>query len=79
VYRLGNRTDQYSFLQNEWDLVGKNAVYVCHNKYFEEPRGIFKFERIEDAPAIRIFRQGEEVRIFYIFRCFNYRPGVKAR
>lgn len=79
VVRLGDRRDEYSIWQGERGLPppGSSALFVCHSKYFLDPRGAFPFEACAEQPPLEILRSGVHARTFHFWVCRGFR-GASA-
>ena len=77
VFCLSSALDQFDFWQNTDELFGKNAVYVCTNRYPLLPQEGYKFDRIEGPETVITRRAGDYiVREHYIYRCYGFK-GLK--
>ncbi|MEW6007160.1 MAG: glycosyltransferase family 39 protein [bacterium] len=62
----------YHYWQKDNLLRGKNAILVCRKKGEEEKFLLF-FERIKPEPPLKIYKKSRLVRVFFIYRCYNYK------
>jgi hypothetical protein len=77
VFCLSDSIDQFDFWQDTKNLIGKNAIYVCTNRYYQPPKDGFIFERIEGPMTVVTQRAGTyKARENYIYRCFGFK-GIK--
>jgi len=77
VFCLSDSIDQFDFWQDTKNLLGKNAIYVCTNRYYQPPQDGFMFDRIEGPITIVTQRAGTyKARENYIYRCFDFK-GIK--
>jgi len=65
VFCLSDSIDQFDFWQDTKDLIGKNAIYICTNRYYLPPQDVYLFERIEGPETVVTFRNG------------TYKEGIK--
>jgi len=70
------RVTHYSFFQDEKALLGRNFIYVTNDRYFKDPKKIYKADRIFLLKTIPIFRAGKKVRTFFIYEGRNYK-GIR--
>ena len=76
VYCLNNWLDAYDFFQRPEELLGKDGIFVCDNRFDRKPEEFCLFDSIQKEKDLAIFRAGQEVRRFFIFRCYNFQ-GIK--
>jgi 4-amino-4-deoxy-L-arabinose transferase-like glycosyltransferase len=76
VYCLNNWLDAYDFFQRTDELLGKDGIFVCDNRFDRKPEEFCVFDSIQQEKDLVIFRAGQEVRRFFIFRCHNFQ-GMK--
>jgi 4-amino-4-deoxy-L-arabinose transferase-like glycosyltransferase len=77
VLCLSDSTDQFDFWQNTKDLLGRNAIYICTNRYYLPPQDAFLFERIEGPETVVTIRaEHYNARENYIYRCYGFN-GIK--
>ncbi|TDT69108.1 undecaprenyl-diphosphatase [Hypnocyclicus thermotrophus] len=76
VYSLNKKIEQFDFLQNEKNLIGKNGIFIAHSFYNDDPRGIYDFDKVKLIKTIDIKRKNKVYRTFYIYKCYNYK-GLK--
>lgn len=77
VFCLSNSIDQFDFWQDTKDLLGRNAIYICTNRYFVPVQDRYDFEEIEGPETVVTMRAGTyKVRESYIFRCYGFK-GIK--
>jgi 4-amino-4-deoxy-L-arabinose transferase-like glycosyltransferase len=76
VFCLNNWLDAYDFFQKEEDILGKDGIFVCDNRFDRKPEEFCLFDSIQKEKDLAIFRAGQEVRRFFIFRCYNFQ-GIK--
>ncbi len=77
VFCLSPSIDQFDFWQETKDLIGRNAIYICTNRYYLPPQDGFMFERIEGPETVVTLRAGTyKVRESYIYRCYGFK-GLK--
>lgn len=77
VFCLSDSIDQFDFWQDTKNLIGKNAIYVCTNRYYLSPQDGFMFERIEGPKTVVTLRAGTyKARENYIYKCFGFK-GIK--
>jgi 4-amino-4-deoxy-L-arabinose transferase-like glycosyltransferase len=76
VYSLNNWLDAYDFLQNGQNLLEKDGIFVCDNRFDRKPDELYNFDSFHRENDLVIYRAGREARRFYIFRCYNFR-GIK--
>lgn len=77
VFCLSDSIDQFDFWQDTKNLIGKNAIYVCTNRYYLPPQDGYMFERIEGPKTIVTLRAGTyKARENYIYKCFGFK-GIK--
>ncbi len=77
VYCLNNWLDAYDFFQRTDELLGKDGIFVCDNRFDRRPEEFCLFDSIQKEKDLAIFRAGQEGRRFYIFRCYNFH-GMKS-
>lgn len=76
VYSLNDRMDAYDFFRNKRNLIGRDAVFVCDNRFDRKPDEFCMFDSVRQETALPIVRAGEEARRFYFYRCYGFK-GVK--
>ncbi len=77
VFCLSVLSDQFDFWQDTKDLIGRNAVYICTNRYSLPPQESFLFELIEGPETVVTQRAGAyKARENYIYKCFGF-LGIK--
>ncbi|MFC2166722.1 hypothetical protein ACFLQZ_02005, partial [Acidobacteriota bacterium] len=77
VFCLSDSIDQFDFWQDTKNLIGKNAIYVCTNRYYLPPQEGFIFEHIEGPKTVVTLRAGTyKARENYIYMCFGFK-GLK--
>ncbi|MGB8657523.1 MAG: glycosyltransferase family 39 protein [Candidatus Zixiibacteriota bacterium] len=76
VYCLNNWLDAYDFFQKEEDLLGRDGIFVCDNRFDRRPEEFCFFDSIRQEKDLAISRAGQEVRRFFILRCYDFR-GMK--
>ena len=77
VFCLSDSIDQFDFWQDTKNLIGKNAIYVCTNRYYLPPQDGFMFERIEGPMTVVTLRAGTyNARENYVYKCFGFK-GIK--
>jgi len=72
------RTTGFRFWQDEGSLVGRDALYVTHSRYFVPPSNIYRFRKCTLLSEVPVYRRGREVRTFYIYVCEGFR-GLKKQ
>jgi 4-amino-4-deoxy-L-arabinose transferase-like glycosyltransferase len=77
VFCLNNWSDAYDYFQKEENLLGKDGIFVCDNRFDRKPEEFCFFDSVQKEKDLAIFRAGQEVRRFYIFRCYNFQ-GIKS-
>jgi len=78
VFCLSDKIDQFDFWQDTKDLFGKDAIYICTNRYYLPPQDGFMFESIEGPETVITLRAGTyKARENYIYRCYGYQ-GIKS-
>jgi len=69
---------QFDFRGDPQQRIGQNAIFVYSD--FEKMRHMeslnLVFERIEPYKTLEIKHHGRIFRVFYIFKCFNYRGHI---
>jgi len=77
IYCLNDYVDQYDFWHGPDDFIGGDAIFLADNRYNKDPREVYKgtFSSIEAEPPLKIYRNGEHIRTFYIYKCYNYRTS----
>jgi undecaprenyl-diphosphatase len=73
---LGRRMNQYDLWEGFLGLRGQDALYVKQGNRKVEPEVRNAFASVTKEPILAIYRGGERVRRYTIFRCYGYR-GVK--
>lgn len=65
----------YDFWSNPEDFKGKNAILVYDKRNrFKTPENLPKlFKRVERPEIFSVYKKGNKVTDFYIFRCFGYK------
>ena len=77
VFCLSDSIDQFDFWQDTKSLIGKNAIYVCTNRYYLPPQDGFMFESIKGPKTVVTLRAGSyKARENYIYKCFGFK-GIK--
>ena len=77
VFCLSDSIDQFDFWQDTEGLIGKDAIYICTNRYYFPPQDGYMFESIEGSETIVTLRAGTyKARENYIYRCHNFQ-GIK--
>ncbi len=66
---------QYTYWTNFDELIGKDAVFVTSDaQRYRNIDNVRKFfDSVTEDPPLKIMRHNRVFRIFYIYRCFNYR------
>jgi 4-amino-4-deoxy-L-arabinose transferase-like glycosyltransferase len=77
VYCLNDWLDAYDFFQRPEELLGKDGIFVCDNRFDRKPEEFCQFDSIQKEKDLDIFRAGQEIRRFFIFRCYNFREMKK--
>ncbi|MBI5815540.1 MAG: glycosyltransferase family 39 protein [Nitrospinae bacterium] len=67
---------RFGYLGPVEKLIGRNAVYLEETERIELDKIRGGFERVEPAGVVRIERDGELIREFSIYRCYNYQGGL---
>jgi len=73
---ITNGKGRFSFLGSVAHLPGKDAVYVSETSRDDISRIGPYFERVEQSGELTITRQGELIREFRFYKCYNYRGGL---
>jgi undecaprenyl-diphosphatase len=68
--------NQYDLWEGFLGLRGQDALYVKQGNRKVEPEVRNAFASVTKEPILAIYRGGERVRRYTIFRCYGYR-GVK--
>jgi len=77
VFCLSDMIDQFDFWQDTEDLIGKDAIYICTNRYYLPPEDGFLFERIKGPETVVTLRAGTyKARENYIYKCYGFK-GIK--
>ncbi len=67
---------RFRYSGSDDELVGRDALYVTERKRLELERVKKYFDRVEAAGDYDIVRDGETVRRFVYYKCYNYRGGL---
>lgn len=73
VYCLNDWLDAYDFFQRPEELLGKDGIFICDNRFDRKPGEFCLFDSIQPEKDFVIFRSGKEARRFFIFRCYNFK------
>ncbi len=73
---ITNGKGRFGYLGSVTRLIGEDAVYVTETGRSDLARISGYFEKTEPAGKLRIVRQGELIREFRFFKCFNYKGGL---
>jgi 4-amino-4-deoxy-L-arabinose transferase-like glycosyltransferase len=73
---ITNGKGRFGYFGSVKRLVGEDAVYVTETGRSDLPRISGFFEKTEPAGKLRIIRQGELIREFKFYKCFNYKGGL---
>ncbi len=57
-------------------LRGRDALFVAHSDYDELPFVASRFTSLKKEKDVSIFRRGEKIKTFSIYRCHNYLGGL---
>lgn len=71
----------YAEWDKQLDMRGKDAIYICTNRYFEDPQKKFApyFESISDPVMVSVSRGGVPSKIFYFYTCKNLRQPFPSK
>jgi 4-amino-4-deoxy-L-arabinose transferase-like glycosyltransferase len=76
VYSLNDRQDAYDYFQNYGNLIGRDAIFVCDNRFDRRPDEFCVFDSVQQQTSLPILRAGREARQFYFYECYGFR-GLK--
>ncbi len=76
---IGEKGLQYTFWTNIDALVGRDAIFVTSNaKRYKNLDNLSNyFSQIEAEPPLEINYRGKPFRIFYIYRCYDYKGTLR--
>jgi len=77
AFVFDNNKYRYFFLPPTESKIGKNAIYLTEEERDQLKKVEGMFERVEKASVYTIERKGELIRRFILYRCYNYRGGLK--
>lgn len=72
---IGEKGLQYTYWTKFEDLIGKDAIFVTSDaQRYRNMDNVKKyFDSVVEEPPLKIVRRGRVFRIFYIYRCYNYK------
>jgi len=72
---IGEKGLQYTYWTNFEELIGNDAIFVTSDaqRYRNMDNVRRYFESVTEGPPLKIVHHNRVFRIFYIYRCFNYR------
>lgn len=76
---LGEKALQFDWWQDPNTYKGQDAILVAadFNKEPQEELIAQHFERFERLPDLRVEHHGKTFRIFYLYKCYNYKGTTK--
>ncbi len=74
-YKIGGK-QRFGYFTNPKKLVGRPALFVIETERIDLDKISPFFDNIEPAGKYAIMREGELVREFSFFKCFNYHGGL---
>ncbi len=75
---IGEKGLQYTYWTNFDELIGKNAIFITSDaQRYRNMDNVKKyFESVVEEPPLQIVRRGRVFRVFYIYRCYNYKGPI---
>lgn len=72
---IGEKGLQYTYWTNFDELIGKNAIFVTSDaQRYRNLNNVKRyFDSVVEEPPLKIIHHGRVFRIFYIYRCYNYK------
>ncbi|MDZ7400913.1 MAG: glycosyltransferase family 39 protein [candidate division KSB1 bacterium] len=72
---IGEKGLQYTYWTNFNELIGKNAIFITSDaQRYRNMDNVRKyFDSVVEEPPLQIIHRGRVFRVFYIYRCYNYK------
>lgn len=72
---IGEKGLQYTYWTNFDELIGQDAIFVTSDaqRYRNLDNVKSYFDSVVEEPPLKIIQHGRVFRIFYIYRCYNYK------
>lgn len=75
---IGEKGLQYTYWTDFDELIGKNAIFVTSNaqRYRNIDNIRQYFDSVEEQAPLQIIRRNQVFRIFYLYRCYDYKGPI---
>jgi 4-amino-4-deoxy-L-arabinose transferase-like glycosyltransferase len=72
---IGEKGLQYTYWTNLDELIGRNAIFITSDaQRYRNLDNVKKyFDSVVEEPPLQIVHRGRVFRVFYIYRCYNYK------